>query len=323
MIKDCVSVIVPIYNMYHYLEKCLNSILEQTYQNLQVICIDDGSTDRTWELLKEYSKKDNRIEIIHQDNKGVSNARNRGLLQVKGSFFSFIDPDDYISKTMYESLVSLVTRYDADIGCGAMLIENEKGIKELTNEKDVPTERIDGISFLKYMLKREEYRAVGGNCHTKIFRTESFIDEDGKIGISFAEDLMYGEGVLFTTTAMIRARAVVYRNMPLYHYYQRGMSSTHDKEKTLKNMGNVIAYDRAIALMKEERVPLHIQIWAKRFLVYHAILCGRLAIELNQHGNDRMICENMDRYSFAYCITNLLHPSRIWELRRLRKTLGK
>ena len=321
--KGFVSIIIPIYNMEASIGRCLDSICKQSYQSLQIICIDDGSSDRTWEILETYALKDTRIEIYRQENKGVSNARNSGLQKVEGEYFSFVDPDDYISIDMYAVILALMQQYGADVGCGSLVIEEREKRIEKKNRKKPPMHPIDGKKFLKYMFKREDYRAVGANCHTKVFRTEKFINEEGKIGISFAEDLMYGEGVLFTTTAMMYAKKVIYCDVPIYYYCQREMSSTHNKQKTLEHMGNVIAYERIIKLLEAHRVSMMIQIWVKRFMIYHAILCGRLASELAWHENDSDIVKKMEQYFLEYCITNICHPSRIIELCRLRHLLKR
>ena len=100
-----VSIIIPIYNTAKYLPKCLDSILDQTYQNLEVILIDDGSTDNSGKIADDYAKKDQRIKIIHQKNAGQSSARNRGLKNATGNYISFVDSDDTITKTFIEKLL--------------------------------------------------------------------------------------------------------------------------------------------------------------------------------------------------------------------------
>ena len=102
-----VSVVIPIWNTEKYLRKCLASVVNQTYKNLEIICINDGSPDNSLAILEEYAKKDSRIIIINQGNAGVSTARNRGLDIATGEYISFVDPDDWIESNTYESTVNL------------------------------------------------------------------------------------------------------------------------------------------------------------------------------------------------------------------------
>ena len=110
-----VSVIIPIYNVEKYLCRCLDSVVGQTYKDLQIICVIDGSTDSCKEICSKYSAVDGRIEIISQPNSGCARARNNALKKAKGQYICFIDPDDYVGQNYIESLVRAVQKYDADI----------------------------------------------------------------------------------------------------------------------------------------------------------------------------------------------------------------
>ena len=113
--NETISVIVPVYNVEHYLERCLESITNQTYRNLEILIINDGSTDGSLEICQKYSEIDSRIIIITQENQGCSVARNLGLSMATGDFISFVDSDDYLDPTMLEELYLLLKRYGADI----------------------------------------------------------------------------------------------------------------------------------------------------------------------------------------------------------------
>lgn len=119
MIK--VSVIVPIYNVEKYLSKCLDSIVNQTLRDIEIICINDGSTDNSLKILKEYSKRDNRIKIINKDNAGLSAARNSGMEIASGKYIGFIDSDDWIDLDFFEKLYNSATKYDADIAVASII----------------------------------------------------------------------------------------------------------------------------------------------------------------------------------------------------------
>src|SRR5699024_4494271 len=113
--SDLISVIVPVYNVEKYVRRCIDSICGQTYSNLEIILIDDGSTDSSGKICDEMAAKDGRISVIHQENKGLSQARNAGLDQAKGEYIAFVDSDDYLSLNMYECLLKSLKENNADV----------------------------------------------------------------------------------------------------------------------------------------------------------------------------------------------------------------
>ena len=118
-----ISVIIPIYNVEKYLCRCLDSIISQSYKDLEIILVDDGSPDNSPSICDSYARNDNRIKVIHKTNGGLSAARNTGLKYAMGDFISFIDSDDYIEPKMYEILFNLITKFDSDISmCGCNVI---------------------------------------------------------------------------------------------------------------------------------------------------------------------------------------------------------
>ena len=122
-----ISVIVPVYNVEEFLPQCLDSILAQTLTELEIICIDDGSPDNSGKILDDYAKKDNRIIVIHQNNGGVSLARNTGIKNATGKYIGFVDPDDWIDKDFYQNLYQAAEDYQADIvGTGFCSFKNNK-----------------------------------------------------------------------------------------------------------------------------------------------------------------------------------------------------
>lgn len=115
MDNTLITVVVPVYNVENYISQCVNSIINQTYYNLQIILIDDGSTDLSGKICEEFVKKDNRVICIHQKNGGLAKARNTGIENAKGSYISFIDSDDYINTKMIESLYNSIIKYNSQI----------------------------------------------------------------------------------------------------------------------------------------------------------------------------------------------------------------
>ena len=123
MDEKLVSVIIPAYNIEDYIGRCLDSIISQTYKNLEIIVVDDGSKDHTGEILDNYAKKDRRIKVIHKENGGVSSARNKGIEVAEGDYIGFIDGDDLIEPGMYKTLVDLLEEENADIAhCGYQMV---------------------------------------------------------------------------------------------------------------------------------------------------------------------------------------------------------
>lgn len=110
-----ISIIIPVYNVERYLRECIDSIIAQTYKNLEIILVDDGSSDKSGEICDEYSKKDSRIKVIYKKNGGLSDARNVALDIAKGDYIGFIDSDDYIEKDMFQILYNLAEEYNAEI----------------------------------------------------------------------------------------------------------------------------------------------------------------------------------------------------------------
>lgn len=147
-----ISVIVPVYNAEKYIKKCLDSIINQTYRNLEIITVDDGSTDNSGLICDEYAKKDSRIIVIHINNSGVSAARNQGLKIAKGDYIGFVDSDDYISENMYEMLFSAMKKDDADLVCCNYIQVNEQGIPFSDQQLPIKDECITAEEALSYFI---------------------------------------------------------------------------------------------------------------------------------------------------------------------------
>lgn len=165
-----ISVIIPIYNAELYLNRCIESVLYQTYTNLEVILVDDGSTDNSGEICDSYREIDKRVQVIHQENGGPSSARNRGLMAAKGEYIGFIDSDDYMAGDMYETLLAYM-QDDVDITCCGRICLSSKGRRELcflSKTKKYTREEALGEVLL--------IRKISSSVCTKLFRRELFED---------------------------------------------------------------------------------------------------------------------------------------------------
>lgn len=170
-IKGRISIIIPVYNIENYLNKCLNSVMGQTYKNFEVILIDDGSNDRSGEICDEWEKKDERISVIHQENRGTASARNAGLDVSKGEYIMFVDGDDYLESKVCDALYSafINTKCECSI-CGMALIDDAGNVT--TTQGIEETVIISGIDAIKdRTLKNANWLNIVGPCG-KLFKWE-------------------------------------------------------------------------------------------------------------------------------------------------------
>jgi len=214
---DKISIIVPVYNVEKYLKECIESILSQTYKNIEIILIDDGSTDNSGKICDEYLKKDSRVKVIHKENGGLSDARNTGIEIASGKYIGFVDSDDYIAKDMYDFLYQNIKRKNAEIsGCNRFLVYENK--IEIYGKKEC-YEVMDSQRAIQ-MLCTIGY--IGASAYTKLYEAKLFKDiryPKGKIN----ED-MYTTYKLFD-----KANRIVYDATPKYYYRQRSGSITNSK----------------------------------------------------------------------------------------------
>lgn len=314
-----ISVIIPVYNVDKYLDRCMNSILHQSYQNLQIICIDDGSNDQSAEILDGYAQKDLRVEVYHTSNQGVSAARNTALNKVRGEYFTFVDPDDWIEQEMLETMLNAIESTQADIASCTYSKDDGITCKKMENAVYVAEGVYGKNEFLKLMFMRDRYRAVGAYIWTRLFRTKVFLADGNRL--SFDQDIYYGEGALFTTRAMMCSERVAYINKALYHYCQNEASATHNSERKLEGNGVLAAYERIIATLEDNEISTKTITYAKRFYAYWASSLVEDAQKANTHKYDATLKEAMDRYRFAYIRTNIRYPKRIIRFFKLRKWL--
>ena len=209
MRNEKISIIVPIYNVEKYLKRCLDSIIEQTYTNLEIILIDDGSRDNSGNICDEYAKCDSRIKVMHKQNGGVSSSRNAGLSLATGCFIGFVDPDDYISKDMYTILYDELAKNDADISmCGYKSFSDEKTTFQTSSSTDMYT----NIEAIKKLVFDNVFTS---HLWNKLYKRELFID------LKFPENRSIYEDVSVIYKLFDRAKKIVYNKSVQYGYFQR------------------------------------------------------------------------------------------------------
>ena len=211
MKEPLISVIVPIYKAEPYLRRCIDSIINQTYKNLEIILVNDGSPDKCGDICDEYTTKDSRIIVIHQTNEGAGGARNTGVKIATGEYISFVDSDDYLEITAYEQLTKFLLENDLDIiGFDHYKIENNKKISPVKQENQFFT-KLEGLNaILKYEIEPVVW--------DKIYKT------------SIAQKVYFPkhralEDLATTFKYFIYAEKIAYLRVPLYYYNQENPNS--------------------------------------------------------------------------------------------------
>lgn len=295
-----VSIIVPVYNVEEYLSKCLDSIINQSYKNLEIICVDDGSTDKSGVICDEYAKKDSRIKVYHKTNEGVSSARNLALSASTGDYIGFVDSDDWIEPTMYETLVNAIESKQADIAvCSFSKVYNNK-IDKIQNNQHIK-EDILGISdILRYAFNPDNYRGFNIGIWNKLFTTKFL-----KL-CQFEENLLCGQDFVFFVEATLKSKSCVYIHNHLYNYYKRNDSNVRNQNLNFRSLA-LKGYDIAIDKCSDYDEV----IWIKRYHCYYASTLAELAYEQGNLLELKKFQNEIRKYLDEYILTNKEKPERI------------
>ncbi len=245
-----VSVIIPVYNAQKYLERCLNSIVNQTLEDIEILLVDDCSTDKSVEIVQRYSKKDKRIKLIKsKENQGAASARNKGLDVAKGEYIGFIDADDYIDLNYYEELYKKAKETNADIVKCKRAVIGKNGTKH--------------VSYLNESVKASKFN-FSFEWTTAIYKT-SLINENN---IRLVPEFKVAEDVIFLNEVIIKAKKIEVIDSVLYYYCRREESLNEDfypREKIINNLKAIEyvfgVYNRA--LNKEISVEIYLQQYIK------------------------------------------------------------
>lgn len=232
---ELISVIIPVYNIERYIGKCIKSVINQTYKNLEIILVDDGSTDKSGRICDEYAQIDTRILVIHKENEGLSDARNSGLEICKGKYIGFIDGDDWIKGDMYEFLYQTLTKYQADIAVCGHFVEDDEGVYD--------SECADGS--VKIYNRRDAVCAVVEDKEIHSYAWDKLYERELFDGIQYPTG-RYVQDIFTTYKLFEKADRVVCNNQPKYYYYQR-------KNSIQRTRGNKLNWDQFCAYkeMKE------------------------------------------------------------------------
>lgn len=221
-----VSIVIPVYNTEKYLKYCIESLINQSFYNCEFIFIDDGSTDKSSDIIKKYMKKDNRIVLFKQENKGVSEARNLGVSKANGRYIGFVDSDDYIEKDMYQKLYNTIE----DTNCDVVISNFEEELKKNKYIRDYNLKKNEILdrnyienTILPFFIEKDCLNTVCNKLYKK-----SIIDENN---IKFPRGLPLGEDGIFNILFFSKANLCFYIDYIGYHYREVDGSATRNMEK--------------------------------------------------------------------------------------------
>lgn len=244
------SIIVPVYNVEKYLDKCVSSILEQSFKDFELILVDDGSPDNCPAICDSYAKKDSRVKVIHKQNGGLINARKSGLEIAESEYIGFVDGDDWIEPDTYENFAAMINKYKPDMVLSDFYFD--EGNKIISSDQLFKQEFYDKTALKNelypIMLYSGKYYKFGVNpcCWSKVYKNELIKKNlplvDGRIKM--------GEDAAFTYPCLLDATSVAAIKKPSYHYISNNQSMTNSYDKDLKNI-IFLPYERIIEKSRE------------------------------------------------------------------------
>ena len=261
------TVIVPVYNVAPYLNECIDSICKQSYRNLQIVLVDDGSTDGSSDICDAWQRRDNRIEVIHKENGGLPSARKAGLSLARGNYVAFVDGDDWLELNCFELLCGLIPKCAADIIAFSCVEEYSSYSKIVDN--NIP----DGFYSKQWLAENKNLWFVGEvffswgilpHLCDKIIKTELIKEKYGQI----PNNISFGEDAASSFPCINKAESLLVVNKPLYHYRQRsGSMVKYDGELANSNFTGLY---RVLANMVSD--DIHMQVKLREYLFFTLLL---------------------------------------------------
>lgn len=284
------SIIIPVYNADKYLRKCVESILEQTYRDFEILLIDDGSKDASPQLCDEFAGEDSRINVIHKPNGGCSSARNRGIQEASGEYIAFVDADDVLDVEFYEILVSVLEKYNVDISACSFIHEYKCEI--------IPKKKQKWVKPILFKSKREvlvsitaKEKSIEGYVWNKVWRKTALQ------GQFFSDEVAIVDDAFFTWNAVVaNVNSAVYIDLPMYRYriIQTSISRNSATNKYFKAL---LAYERMIESAQTLMIEECKQGLCEEYLVWNMAACERLLYSEQPNMNQYMkIQRNVKKY---------------------------
>ena len=234
-----VSIIVPVYNVEPYLEFCVESLRAQTLKDIEIILVDDGSSDRSGEICDRLGKQDQRIRVLHKSNGGLSSARNAGIAVAKGDYIGFVDSDDWVESDMYAYLFNLITKHQADIADCEMLETSDRKFVKLQSKEEV--ELLDRDAAYRIFFRVSKTGIHYCVCD-KLFKRELFADT------LFTEGIIF-EDIDFNYRVLLHAQRIVNSNQVKYYYFKNNSGISRNSFRK-KDLDLLCVWDNIIELCK-------------------------------------------------------------------------
>lgn len=216
------AVIVTVYNREEYLERCIDSIINQTYKNLEIILVDDGSTDSSYQIMKKYAEIDSRLRIFHKENGGIVSCWKYGLKQVKSPYLTMVDSDDWLPLDAFEKMMIKSLEYDVDMLVGAASSDTKNDIESCIFDGYYSGDRL--ITLQKNMLNRRKTKSTSISRWAKIFKTDFYRKT---LDCNYHENVL--EDLIFIVPLYFAANSIYFLNEPCYYYFYNQNSMTNKK----------------------------------------------------------------------------------------------
>ena len=262
-----VSIIVPVYNVSKYLSKCIESLIHQKYKNIEIILVNDGSSDNSLNICKKYQKKDNRIVLIDKKNGGVSSARNAGVAIAKGEYIVFVDGDDYLELDFVKYMVDIITKNNCDFAISKNCFKYE-------NEKQVLKDHVEYIDAKEATVLVLSLTLEVG-CWNKMYKKELISN------IRFDEKQFFGEGLQFITCVAQRANITAVGERKVYHYRQDNVSSATKKYNYYK----LVNGEKSLELIESHLIIHDDKVYHQLYTHYCMFYYNAIALTLKNDSN--------------------------------------
>lgn len=299
-----VSIIIPAYNVDKYIHRALESTIGQTYKNIEIAVVDDGSTDETLNIVKKYASKDSRIIVIHQENQGVSSARNNGLEAISGDYLLFLDSDDWLEKDTVELMLQLAEKNIDKLICvdRNFAYFNNNDIYLLEQNVDEKSALLDKEKSLKCIVNHK-YN-LQSSCY-KLFRRDIIL----RYQLSFNMELFHGEDGFFVFEYLNNINGLYYENLHLWNILDRENSATNSSfdEKWLT------AIDAAKKMYNYPGISIDLKNELYKYLVERTLMVKTTAIKTR--GNKKpihYINEQLTKQTYKYIKSNAIFKRKLY-----------
>lgn len=299
--SELISIIIPVYKVEKYLNKCIRSVVEQTYTNLEIILVDDGSPDCCPQICDEWAAKDSRIKVIHKENGGLSDARNAGLAIAQGEYIGFLDSDDYIKEDMYEKLYNTIIENDVNV-----VICN---LEKVTEDGD----KIDCISPVKNEILTREValrKILKENCWYYVTVWNKLYHKSVLSGVEFPKGKIH-EDEFVIHEILFQSKKIVTLEEKLYMYVQRN-GSIMNRKKDVKSLDSIEAICNRIEFYEENELKEYFPELSVRLKDLY-VKC-RLNLPLLQSKSNRERISQIDKMykmSFFKCVESIRFKDKV------------